>query len=334
MVAEPPPRGIMTLMAKLKRTYSKFRSHWWALSLMERRIRRGINCTTTSLAEELEVTPRTLRRYLATLRDEMGCPVVFDRESKSFKLSNPTWSMPNIHLADAEVQTMAIAIQAVRPVMPAPFPELLDNLLAKLLDALPEDDRDEILRIQSSVEFVPAPVLSKGTQWFEQLLQAIRRQLSVDMTYYVLGKDQETQRRFDPYYLRNYQGTWYVVGYDHRTQYWPILNLARIRALTVSDDLYRVRSFSAAEYFKDTLGVMVGGTPQTVRIRLTGYAADTADERIWPPGFTYKATRPGEGILSGALANMTDLLQWASAFQCDAEILSEVPAELPNKKGR
>ena len=153
------------------------------------------------------------------------------------------------------------------------------------------------------------------------------------MTYYVQTKEQETQRRFDPYYLRNYQGAWYVAGYDHLTRHWPILKLARIRALSVSDEIYDVRPFSAAEYFKNSLGIMVGGDAQPVRIRLTGYAASTADERIWPPGFTYKATGPGEGILSGELANMTDLLQWVSAFQCDAEILSEVPSELRNKTG-
>ena len=318
-----------------RKTYSKFRSQSWKYAEITRRLHGGRNCTASSLAAELEVHPRSIRRYIQFLCNELDAPIVFDRASQSYRLSNTTWTMPsNICLGSEELQTLAVAIQTVRPVMPAPFPEHLDKLLAKLLDALPEDDRVEILRTQGHIEFVPAPVLSKGAQWFDQLLHAIRRQLSVDMTYFVLSKDQETQRRFDPYYLRNYQGTWYVVGYDHLTKYWPILNLARIRALSVSDDLYHVRPFSATEYFKNSLGVMIGGTPQPVRIRLTGYAADTADERIWPPGFTYKATKPGEGILSGELANMTDLLQWASAFQCDAEILSEVPSELLNKKGR
>ncbi len=307
-----------------RKSYSKFRVQYWKFAAIARQLRHGRNCTTTSLARELDVTPRSVRRYMETMRDEFGAPIAFDRSCQSYRLTDATWTMPsNIYLNAAELHTLAVAVQAIRPVMPMPFPQRLDQLLSKLLDALPEDDRDEIRRAQGQVEFVPAPVLSKGAEWFELLHHAITRQLSVDMTYYVLGKDQETQRRFDPYYLRNYQGTWYVVGFDHLTKYWPIFNLARIRALTVSDDPYRVRLFSAVNYFKNSLGVMVGGEPKPVRVRLTGYAANTAGERIWPPGFTYKSTGAEEGILSGRLANMTDLMQWAASFQGEAEILAD-----------
>lgn len=257
------------------------------------------------------------------MRDDLGAPIEFDRALGSYKYTHPNWTVPNVYLDEAEMQALATAVQAIRPVLPAAMSQRLDNLLAKLLDALPEDDRNDIRRAQGQIEFVPTPVLSKGAEWFEFLHNAVTRQLSVDMTYYVLGKNQETQRRLDPYYLRNYLGTWYVVGFDHLTGYWPIFNLARIRALTVSDDLYRVRPFSAAEYFKNSLGVMVGGEIKPVRLRLTGYAANTAGERNWPAGFNYKSTGAGEGILSGRLANMTDLMQWAASFQGEAEILAD-----------
>ena len=134
-------------------------------------------------------------------------PIEFDRILKSYKYTHPDWIVPNVHLGEGELQTLAVAVQAIRPVMPASFTDRLDKLLAKLLDALPEDSREEIRRTQGQIEFVPAPVRSKGAEWFEPLSQGISRQVSVDMTYYVLSKGQETQRRFDPYYLRNYQVT-------------------------------------------------------------------------------------------------------------------------------
>ncbi len=306
-----------------RKTYSKFRQQWWKYAEIARQLRSGQKCTMRSLATALEVNPRSVRRYIGVMCEELDAPVAFDRVSGSYRLTNTTWTMPaNICLGVAELQTLAVAVQAVRPVIPAPLTEQLDKLLAKLLDGLPEVEREEIRRTQGQIEFVPAAILSKGVEWVAPLLHAIREERSVDMSYYVRTKDCQTQRRFDPYYLRNYQGTWYTVGYDHLTQYWPILNLARIGSLTLSEDIYQVRKFSAADYFKDSLGVMVGGTPGPVRLRLTGYAASTADERIWPSGFTYQAIKPDEGILSGHLANLTDLLHWVSSFQCEAEILS------------
>ncbi|NNM86457.1 MAG: WYL domain-containing protein [Phycisphaerales bacterium] len=312
-----------------KKPYSKFRSRLWKIVEIDRQLqqqlRHGRPCTTTTLLEALGdgIDERTLRRLIELMRDDLGAPIKYDRSQQTYLYTQPNWVVPNVHLDAAEMQAMATAIQAIRPVLPVPMSQRLDNLLAKLLDAMPESQRDEIRRAQRQIEFVPAAVLSRGAEWFEPLSLAIRTQMSVDMTYYVLSKQQETQRRFDPYYLRNYQGTWYVVGYDHLTKYWPILNLARIRKLSVSDDAYRVQPFSAARYFKGSLGVIVGGEPRLVRIRLTGYAASTAGERIWPPGFTYQQTGPNDGILSGKLADLTDLLHWVSSFQCEAEMLSD-----------
>jgi predicted DNA-binding transcriptional regulator YafY len=100
----------------------------------------------------------------------------------------------------------------------------------------------------------------------------------------------------------------YVVGYDHTVKHWPIFKLARIRTLTLSDNFYEVQHFSAEEYFKNSLGIMVGDTEQTVRIRLTGHAFITANEQMWPPGFTLQAKSQQEGILSGRVTSMGDLI--------------------------
>lgn len=301
---------------------------------LREQFRRGRPCTKQSLLDEISGNERTLRRLIELMRIDLDAPIEFDRALKSYKYTHPNWICPNVHLDEDELQALATAVQAIRPVLPAPMSQRLDNLLAKLLDALPEAQRDEVRRAQGQVAFVPAPVLSKGADWFEPLHRAIAGQLSVDMTYYVPGKDEETQRRFDPYYLRNYQGAWYVVGYDHPTKHWPIFKLARIRTLTVSDDLYDVRPFNATEYFKNSLGVMVGGESQPVRIRLTGYAASIADEQVWPPGFTYQATSPEEGILCGQVTNLIDLIPWIASFQGDAEILPKQGGEKPEKKRR
>ena len=281
-------------------------------------------CTKQSLLDKLEgIDERTLRRLIELMRDDLHAPIEYDRALQTYRYTHPNWVVPNVHLDEDEMHALATAVQAIRPVMPPSLSERLDKLLSKLLDALPERQRDDVRRAQGQVEFVPAPVLSKGAEWFEPLHRAIAGRLSVDMTYYVQSKEQETQRRFDPYYLRNYQGAWYVAGYDHLTNHWPILKLARIRALSVSDDLYDVRPFSAAEYFKNSLGIMVGGEPQPIRVKLTGYAAGTADECVWPVGFTYTTTSDKEGILRGQVGQMMDLMQWVASFQGEAEILPE-----------
>ena len=125
---------------------------------------------------------------------------------------------------------------------------------------------------------------------------------------------------FDPYYLRHVQGAWYVVGFDHLTGRWPVFKLARIRSLIISKDTYKPQKFSAADYFKGSLGIMVGD-PAPVKIKLIGYAAMTADEQIWPEGFSYQSTGRCEGILSGRISDIADLFAWVASFQGDAEMM-------------
>ena len=311
-----------------KNQYSKFRSRLWKIVEIDRQLReqwhRARPCTKQSLLDKLEgIDERTLRRLIELMRDDLHAPIEYDRALQTYKYTDLTWVVPNVQLDEDEMHALATAVQAMRPVMPPSLSNRLDKLLSKLIDALPESQRDDVYRAQGQVEFVPAPVLSKGVQWFEGLHRAIVGQLSVDMTYYVLSREQETQRRFDPYYLRNYQGAWYVAGYDHLTDRWPIFKLARIRDLSVSDERYDVRPFSAAEYFKDSLGIMVGGEALPIRVKLTGYAASTADECIWPKGFHYTATGDKEGILAGRISPTADLMQWIASFQGEAEILPE-----------
>ena len=316
-----------TTMAR--KPYSKMRSQLWKFIEINRQLqeqkRTGRPCTKETLLKGLryDVNERTLRRMIEVMRDELGAPIIYDRSMQTYRLLHDQWRMPNISLDEAELQAMATAIQAVRPVLPKTMSERLDMLLAKLLDALPLSRCDAVRRAQGQIEFVPAPILSKGMEWLESLYKAILDRYSVDMVYHVPSRDENTRRRFDPYYLRNVQGIWYVVGYDHLTKYWPIFKLARIRELTVSEDLYTVKPFSAAEYFKDSMGIMVGGKPQHVRIRLTGYAASTAEEYVWPDGFRCRHNGPDEVILSGQILHMAELLQWTAAFQGDAEILPE-----------
>jgi hypothetical protein len=66
---------------------------------------------------------------------------------------------------------------------------------------------------------------------------------------------------------------------------------------------------------------MVGGKPQTVRIRLTGWAADTADERVWPEGFRYTPQTDGSGLLVGKVGMLDDLRPWIASLGGAAALL-------------
>jgi len=58
---------------------------------------------------ELEVSRRTLMRDLDFLRDDENAPIAYDDSRKGFKLSDPTFILPPVHLTPREVFSFSIA---------------------------------------------------------------------------------------------------------------------------------------------------------------------------------------------------------------------------------
>jgi len=293
------------------------------LCRIERQIRRGGRCTSRSLADDLEVDPRTIRRYISFLKDELGAPIQWDPIDQRYELTDQTWTMPNVHLSDGELVALAVASRSLAACAPMPFSARLEELLVKLLDALQPEERQEIEDLVRKVDFVPVSVASRGHELVEPLVEAIRKRHTVVMAYYVMYRDLETHRRVDPYHLRYFNGTWYLVAFDHKTGHFPVFNLARVRKLGVTEDVFRPRAFEAAQYFQHTFGITAGGAPRSVRVRLTGRAARTAGERIWPEGFTCTQEADGDWLLSGQVGKLDDLLPWIASWDGDAILLPE-----------
>ena len=218
-------------MAQNRPGFSKFRSRWWALVEIERQIRCGRACTCRSLAQDLEVDPRTVRRYITFMRDELGAPIEYDPIEQTYAFTHSTWTMPNVHLSEAELVALAVGARSLQAVMPPPFIKSLEMLLTKLLDALPPAGREELRLMQERIDFVSSAVSSKGQEWVEMLMQAMRDQCTIEMKYFALSKGEQRTRRVDPYHLRFFAGAWYLVGYDHQTKHFPVFNIARVKGL-------------------------------------------------------------------------------------------------------
>jgi predicted DNA-binding transcriptional regulator YafY len=306
-----------------RKSYSKFRSRWWAFCEIDRQIRREMPCTVKSLAADLEVDPRTVRRYIAFMREDLAAPIEWDPIDQRYRLTDLTWTMPNVHLSDQEMLALAVAARTLSAVTPDPLAGSLEGLLAKLLDALPTQHREELATLRERVDFLPVAVPSKGAEWVLPIVEALRQRLSLDFDYLVQSKQVRTTRGVDPYHLRFYSGTWYLIGYCHLTKQIPVFSLARIKRLVVTDESFKAKKFSTADYFRNAFGITVGGELRKVRVQLTGWAARTAGEKLWPEGFVYVPAADGTGILAGTIGNSQDLLMWIAAQGGDAVLLND-----------
>jgi predicted DNA-binding transcriptional regulator YafY len=77
--------------------------------------------TTERLAEELEVTDRTVRRDIAYLRNQLRAPIKFDQVRNGYHYAEPSYRLPFLQLTQGELIALYLAERLLRQLEGTPF---------------------------------------------------------------------------------------------------------------------------------------------------------------------------------------------------------------------
>lgn len=301
-----------------------------------RLLREDIGVSGAKLAQELKVESRSVRRYLAELRDTHGVPVVHDKSKGGYRLAAAAPALPSqLHFTAHEARALAVSAAALRGLLvssktadPANgMAAQLDALVDRLANFLSPTQSEQAKATLACVDVVTSPLPTRGDAWVAQLLEAILGGLRLRLSY--RNKWDEASEVFtDPYHLRHVHGAWYLVARDANARHWKIYSLARIHGLTPSGDVFtRRKDFDPKTYFEGVLGVFITDGPLVpIRVRLTGFAALRTRECVLPEGFSLTAEKKrnkttGAWILAGNLRNAEDLRPWVQGWGEEAEWL-------------
>jgi predicted DNA-binding transcriptional regulator YafY len=139
----------------------------------------------------------------------------------------------------------------------------------------------DAMRAHSGARTVGAKLQVGAGEHLAEINRALAARRTLEMRYYSLSRDAETERRVDPYHVTFYQGGLYLVGYCHLRRDVRIFAVERIRALRVLDATFvRPPGFDAEAYLRDAWGV-VRGDLIAVRAVFSAAAAPHVRGRLW-----------------------------------------------------
>ncbi|HEY1582998.1 MAG TPA: HTH domain-containing protein, partial [Chthoniobacterales bacterium] len=81
--------------------------------------RKFPNCR--KLAEELEVSSKTIQRDIEFMRDRLGLPIEYDQLHFGFVYTEPVTSFPNIQVSEGEIVALFVAQKALHQYQGTPF---------------------------------------------------------------------------------------------------------------------------------------------------------------------------------------------------------------------
>jgi len=169
------------------------------------------------IAERLEVTARTVRRYILGLQ-EMGIPVEAERGRAGGYRMRPGFKLPPLMFTNDEALVLVLGLLSVERLGLVTSTLAAQGALAKLDRVLPDTLRDRLRAAQETLQVgLGRAAARSGLADGETVLTlstAARDQLRLRIRY-ASARGEETERLVDPYGIAFHGGHWYLAAWDH-----------------------------------------------------------------------------------------------------------------------
>jgi predicted DNA-binding transcriptional regulator YafY len=182
------------------------------------------------IAQRLEVTPRTVRRYILGLQ-EMGIPVEAERGRAGGYRMRPGFKLPPLMFTNEEGLVLVLGLLAVERLGLVGSGLAVEGALAKLDRVLPDTLRSRLGAVQEALRLGLAhDAADRGHADGETViaLSAAARDGTRLRIRYRSAQGEETERRVDPYGIAFHGGHWYVAAWDHLREEMRTFRLDRV----------------------------------------------------------------------------------------------------------
>jgi proteasome accessory factor B len=299
---------------------------------MHARLQAGRYPNCRKLAEELEVSSKTVQRDLDFMRDRLGLPIEYDQLHFGFYYTEPVSSFPNIEISEGELVALYVGQKALAQYKGTSFEAPLSTAFRKITDGLRDTISVTWSDLDSAISFRSTGRTVADVHLFEQLSHAVFKQVEARFEYKKPGAIRYENRYAQPYHLGCIENLWYLFAFDlDRTQL-RTFALSRIRNARVSKTRFRrPTEFSIGRYLEQSFGVFARPTKtkHAIRIVFDAFAASRVQERQWHPSQKIKQLRNGGIELSLTLGNLEEIERWILSWGSHAQVLA--PAELKER---
>ena len=303
--------------------YSKFRTRWRHVLLIDRQIRSGKAPNCRQLAGELEVSRRTILRDIDFLRYDLGAPVEYDAARRGYIYTEPNWDMPGIRITEGELFAVMVAEKALEAYAGTPWVNRLRQVFNRMIAGLP--DRIEIppQELLHRISFDPNAPAVVDPSVLETLGKAVQDNRTLRMTYRALERNREKTYTIDPYVLRQARGAWYLAARDRRSGRVPLFNITRIRKIEPTGQFfdYELSEFDSKEYFSKTFGAYETSRSFDVVVEFSGWAAQLVRERRWHESQKLKDLPGGRLRFEIVVSHLNDIWPWILSWGAEAKVL-------------
>jgi len=302
---------------------AKFKIQFRRLLFIDSKVAEGGYPNCRQLAEEWEVSTKTIQRDIDYLRDQLDAPLDYSYQHRGYYYTEPNYRLPTITVSESDLFAVCIAEMALKRFKNTPLYSKLVSVFDKIEGTLPEKVSVHPSWVDSRIFFFSEACTRINPKIWETIARALRQDQRLLITHKSPSRQEPTRRKIDPYHLVNFKGEWYVASYCHSAQSIRTFAVSRIRSAKILDERFEMPAeFTQEKMFGDQFGIIWKPRKYKVRIEFVPHIAPYIRERQWHPLQAIKEKRNGGIVLEFETNHVKEVKDWILSWGCGAKALA------------
>ena len=234
------------------------------------------------LAERLEVSRRVIFNDREFMINRLGAPLEFDRNRGGWYYTDKTWVLPGMIVSEGELLAFFLSVEISKRFLGSSVESSLLSAVEKISKGVKGPVTVDLETLRSHYTFSGPTCILSNEKILLDLQHAITHRQCIWMRYFTASRGEYTERKVMPYHMHNYQGDWFLIGFDTLRNDFRIFLVGRIEKWKVLPEMFeRDETFSASDWIGNAFQLHGGSDVEDVSIWFGTKHAQFIRERRW-----------------------------------------------------
>lgn len=203
--------------------------------------------------QEITISKRTIQYDIEFMKGSGGnfAPIEKYKDGRSYyyRYSDFSYSFLKKNIDANEAAALKEAIVTMSRIKGLPGFDWLHKILLQLETSLDIEISDQHIISFEGNEYL------KGIEYLHELYRNITNKEVIKLNYHPFSVHEPFDIILSPYYLKEYNNRWFLLGENHAEEYLQTIALDRIISITIHNEQYIENELDFEKYFNEIIGV-------------------------------------------------------------------------------